>query len=486
MANESMFGDYEVVVGLEIHIQLLTKSKAYSSDSTEFGALPNSNISPISLGHPGTLPKFNHKTLEYGIRLGLACGSTIREENQFARKNYFYADLPKGYQITQDTTPLCNGGEVMIKDDEGNDKRIGITRIHMEEDSGKSIHDLDPYHTLIDLNRAGVPLLELVSEPDIRSPQEAYNYLTEVRKLVRYLEICDGNMEEGSMRCDANVSVRKKGSKEFGERTETKNLNSIRNVYRAIEFEAKRQIEVIEAGGSIHMETRGFDAVKGVTISQRSKEMAHDYRYFPEPDLQRIFVKEDEISSVKSELPPLPNEVFRRLTKDFELSEYDAGVLTEDKEFVLFFLDLCEHTKNYKAAANWMNGAVKSVLNDKTIHISEFKIKPQQIAEIIEMVDSGATSNTIANQKIFPALLENPEASPKKLAEENNWIQESNSDAISEFIEEALNKFPEKVEEYKAGKKSLMGLFMGEVMKSSKGKADPKMATQLLKEKLEQ
>jgi aspartyl-tRNA(Asn)/glutamyl-tRNA(Gln) amidotransferase subunit B len=486
MAKENIFGDYEVVVGLEIHIQLLTNSKAYSSDSTEFGALPNSNISPISLGHPGTLPKFNHRTLEYGIRLGLACGSTIREENQFARKNYFYADLPKGYQITQDTTPLCNGGEILIKDDEGNDKLIGITRIHMEEDSGKSIHDLDPYHTLIDLNRAGVPLLELVSEPDIRSPQEAYNYLTEVRKLVRYLEICDGNMEEGSMRCDANVSVRKKGSTNFGERTETKNLNSIRNVYRAIEFEAKRQIEVIEAGGSIHMETRGFDAVKGETISQRSKEMAHDYRYFPEPDLQRIFVKDEEINAVKADLPPLPNEVFQRLTADFELSAYDAGVLTEDKEFALFFLELCKHTKNYKAAANWMNGSVKSVLNEKAIHINDFQIKPKQIAEIIEMVDSGETSNTIANQKIFPALMKAPGASPKKLAKENNWIQESNSDALVEFIEEALQKFPDKVEEYKAGKKGLMGLFMGEVMKSSKGKADPKMTSQLLKEKLEQ
>lgn len=486
MAYENIFGDYEVVVGLEIHIQLLTNSKAYSSDSTEFGALPNSNVSPISLGHPGTLPKFNHRTLEYGIRLGLACGSRIREENQFARKNYFYADLPKGYQITQDTTPLCNGGEVLIKDDEGNDKLIGITRIHMEEDSGKSIHDLDPYHTLIDLNRAGVPLLELVSEPDIRSAQEAYNYLTEVRKLVRYLEICDGNMEEGSMRCDANVSVRKKGSTTFGERTETKNLNSIRNVFRAIEFEAKRQIEVIEAGGKIHMETRGFDAVKGETISQRSKEMAHDYRYFPEPDLQRIFVKDDEINAVKAALPPLPNEVFHRLTNNYQLSEYDAGVLTEDKEFALYFLELCEHIDNYKAAANWMNGAVKSVLNEKAIHINDFQIKPKQIAEIIEMVDSGETSNTIANQKIFPALMNDPSASPKKLAIENNWVQESNSDALTELIEEALEKFPEKVAEYKAGKKGLMGLFMGEVMKSSNGKADPKMTSQLLKEKLEQ
>ena len=485
MAKEELFGDYELVVGLEIHIQLSTKSKAYSSDSTEYGALPNSNISPISLGHPGTLPVFNKKTLEYGIKLGIACGSSIREENQFARKNYFYADLPKGYQITQDTTPLCNGGTVMIKDDEGNDKAIGITRIHMEEDSGKSIHDLDPYHSLIDLNRAGVPLLELVSEPDIRTPQEAYNYVTEVRKLVRYLEICDGNMEEGSMRCDANVSVRKRGSTEFGERTETKNLNSIRNVYRAIEFEAKRQIEVIEAGGTIQMETRGFDAVKGVTMSQRSKEMAHDYRYFPEPDLQRIFVQKEEIEEVRSELPPLPNEVLKKLTSEFQLSDYDAGILAEDKEFALYYLELTEHSKNYKAAANWMMGAIKSHLNEKAIHITDFPVKPSQIAELIEMVDSSLTSNTIANQKIFPALLEQPTSSPKELAEKNHWIQESNSDAIVEFIEEALNKYPDKVEEYKQGKKSLMGLFMGEVMKSSKGKADPKMATQILREKLE-
>ncbi len=287
MSVIDLYGEYEIVIGLEIHAQLNNVSKAYSPDSTEYGALPNSNVHPVSLGHPGTLPRFNKRTLESGIKLGLACGSEITTENQFARKNYFYADLPKGYQITQDTTPLCRGGKIKIKDEEGNEKYIGITRIHMEEDSGKSIHDLDPYHTLIDLNRAGVPLVEIVSEPDLRSPQEAYNYVTEVRKLVRYLDICDGNMEEGSLRCDANVSVRRKGSKEFGQRTETKNLNSIRNVYRAIEFEAKRQIELLEEGGKIEMETRGFDAVKGITLSQRSKEMAHDYRYFPDPDLQR-------------------------------------------------------------------------------------------------------------------------------------------------------------------------------------------------------
>lgn len=486
MLAKEIYEKYEVVVGLEIHAQLQTKSKAYSADSTAFGAAPNSNVSPVTLGHPGTLPRFNEKTLEFGVRLGVACGSNITYENQFARKNYFYADLPKGYQITQDTTPLCTGGEILIKDEDGNDKRIGITRIHMEEDSGKSIHDLDPYNTLIDLNRAGVPLLELVSEPDIRSAQEAYNYVTEVRKLVRYLEICDGNMEEGSLRCDANVSVRLKGNEKFGERSETKNLNSIRNVFRAIEYETKRQIEVLEDGGSIQMETRGFDAVKGVTISQRSKEMAHDYRYFPEPDLQAIFVKEDYIKNIEDNLPPLPNELLNRYINELQLSAYDAEMITEDKAFALYYEELSNHTKNYKAAANWMMGAVKSHLNENALSIEEFTLQAETIAEIIDLIDEGAISNSIANQKVFPALLENPKASARKIAESNNWIQESNTDTIDQFIENAIAKFPEKVEEYKNGKTGLLGLFMGEVMKASKGKADPKVASHLLKEKLEQ
>ncbi|MEQ8909164.1 MAG: Asp-tRNA(Asn)/Glu-tRNA(Gln) amidotransferase subunit GatB [Vicingaceae bacterium] len=486
MSKEDIYSKYEVVVGLEVHAQMQTKSKAYSSDSTTYGAAPNSNVSPVSLGHPGTLPRFNKRTLEYGIRLGLACGSEITYENQFARKNYFYADLPKGYQITQDTTPLCTGGKILIKDEDGKDKHIGITRIHMEEDSGKSIHDLDPYNTLIDLNRAGVPLLEIVSEPDIRSAQEAYNYLTEVRKLVRYLEICDGNMEEGSMRCDANVSVRLKGSKEFGERTETKNLNSIRNVFRAIEFETKRQIEAIEAGGKIHMETRGFDAVKGITVSQRSKEMAHDYRYFPEPDLQAVYVREDYIESVKEELPPLPNELLRKYTEELKLSAYDAEVLTEDKAFALYYEALTEYTNDYKAAANWMMGAVKSYLNDNAKSIAEFPIQPKQLADLIKLIEEGAISNTLANQKVFPVMLEEPEKSPKEIAEANNWIQESDTNALDAFISQALEKYPDKVEEYKNGKTGLLGLFMGEVMKASKGKADPKVANQLLRKKLDE
>jgi len=486
MSKSSIYDQYEIIVGLEIHAQLLTKSKAYSIDINEYGAAPNTNVSPITLGHPGTLPRMNEKTVEFGVRLGLACGSDIRYENQFARKNYFYADLPKGYQITQDTTPICNGGKVLIKDDAGNPKEIKITRIHMEEDSGKSIHDLDPFKTLIDLNRAGTPLLEIVSEPEIRSPQEAYNYLTEIRKLLRYLEICDGNMEEGSMRCDANVSVRKKGSTELGQRTETKNLNSIRNVYRAIEFEAKRQIDILEEGGQIEMETRGFDAVSGKTNSQRSKEMAHDYRYFPEPDLPPVFIREEYIQKVKQSLPPLPNELIKKYIEDLGLSVYDAEVLTEDKAYALYYEELIKACNNYKAAANWMMGAIKSYLNENALGIEDFPLKAGKIAGIIQMIDEGKISNSIANQKIFPALLDAPEKEAEQIAKENNWIQESDSSSLQGYVDAAIDAYPEKAEQYRAGNKNLLGLFMGHVMKASKGKADPKLSSKLLEEKLNQ
>ena len=335
----NIYDKYEAVIGLEVHAQLSTKSKAYSSDSTEFGVLSNTNVSPISLGHPGTLPMSNKRVIEYAVRLGLACKSNIREVNEYARKNYFYADLPKGYQITQDKTPICNGGYITIKKDDGTEKQINITRIHMEEDAGKSIHDIDPFDTLIDLNRAGVALLEIVSEPEIKNGDEAYQYLTEVRKLVRYLDICDGNMEEGSLRCDANISVMLKGSKTFGQRNEVKNMNSIRNVQRAIEYEIKRQIDAIENGEVIQHDTRSFDAVAGTTFILRSKEMANDYRYFPEPDLQPVIVSQEYIAKVKSSLPPLPNDLYKKYLA-LGLSAYDAGVLTDSKEIALYFEEI--------------------------------------------------------------------------------------------------------------------------------------------------
>ena len=480
----SLRDKYEVVIGLEVHAQLLTKTKAYSSDENIYGEAPNTKTSVISLGHPGTLPRSNAKVIEYAVKLGIAVGADIRERNEYARKNYFYADLPKGYQITQDTTPICNGGTIQIKDAEGKPKKIKITRIHMEEDAGKSIHDLDPFHTLIDLNRAGVPLIEVVSEPDVRSSDEAYQYINEVRKLVRYLDICDGNMEEGSLRCDANISVMLKGASEFGTKVEVKNMNSTRNVKRAIEFEIDRQIALVEEGKEVSHETRSFNAANNSTISMRHKEEANDYRYFPEPDLQAVIVTQEYIEKVKNSLPPLPSELFKKFTTEFGLSDYDANILTDEKGIALYYNELCSSTKNYKSAANFVNGSVKSYLNEKAISIAEFCIKPKRLASLITIVDQGKVSNTVATSKVFPAMLVCNDTADK-IATDNNWIQESDSDALGDYIKLAIAKYPEKAKDYKEGKKGLIGLFMGEVMKLSKGQADPKLANQLLRNQLE-
>ena len=480
----TIYDKYEAVIGLEVHAQLLTKTKAYSSDENIYGATPNTKTSVISLGHPGTLPKSNSKVIEYAVKLGIAVGSKIRERNEYARKNYFYADLPKGYQITQDKTPICNGGVISIKDAEGNKKDINIIRIHMEEDAGKSIHDLDPFNTLVDLNRAGVPLVEIVSQPDIRTSDEAYQYINEVRKLVRYLDICDGNMEEGSLRCDANVSVMLKGATEFGTKVEVKNMNSSRNVKRAIEFEVERQVEILEKGGKVSHETRSFNAANNTTISMRHKEDANDYRYFPEPDLQPVIVTEKYINEIKQTLPPLPNTLFIKFTKEFGLSEYDATILVDEKGIALYYNELCNFTKNYKSAANFVNGSIKSYLNENAIDISDFSISPARMASLITIVDDGKVSNTVATSKVFFEMLKTDDDA-EKIATDNNWIQESNSDALGEYIAQAIAKYPEKVTEYKSGKKGLIGLFMGEVMQLSKGQADPKLANQLLRTELE-
>jgi aspartyl-tRNA(Asn)/glutamyl-tRNA(Gln) amidotransferase subunit B len=476
---------YQAVIGLEVHAQMLTNSKAYSNDTNEFGAVPNTNVSPITLGHPGTLPRMNKKTIEYAIKLGIACEANIAPEQHFARKNYFYPDLPKGYQITQDTTPICTGGQIYIKDDEGNEKAIHLTRIHMEEDAGKSMHDIDIYDTLVDLNRAGVPLLEIVSEPDLRSSQEAYSYLTEVRKLVRYLDICDGNMEEGSLRCDANISVMPVGSTEFGTKVEVKNMNSIRNVQKAIEFEIERQIECVENNVVIDQETRSFDAIKGITISMRSKEAANDYRYFPEPDLQPITVSNEQIAVVKGEMPALPRELFLKYTKEYKLSEYDAYNLTDAKDIALYYEEVVQHTKNYKAAANWVMGDVKSYLNKNGLEIADFPIKAKTIAALITIIDDGKVSSSAASKDIFPALLESNEKSPMQVAESLNLIQDSDEDSILTFIQDVIKQHPDEVERYKNGEKQLVGFFMGQLMRVSKGKADPKAANQLMRQTLD-
>ncbi|SIT80168.1 Asp-tRNA(Asn)/Glu-tRNA(Gln) amidotransferase subunit GatB [Pontibacter indicus] len=475
---------YQAIIGLEVHAQLLTESKAYSSDSTEYGVLPNTNLSVITLGHPGTLPRINKSVVEMAVKMGLATNCDITRYNIYARKNYFYPDLPKGYQITQDKTPVCTAGHLLVKDAEGNDKRIGITRIHMEEDAGKSMHLAGETETLIDLNRAGVPLIEIVSEPDIRDSEEAYNYLTEIRRLVRYLEICDGNMEEGSLRCDANISVMLKDSPLWGTKVEVKNMNSFRNVQRAIEHEIERQIMVLENGGKVESETRNFDANTGTTTAMRSKETLNDYRYFPEPDLPPLVIEQEWLERIKATMPSLPQELYKRFTVEFGLSDYDAGVLTDTKEIALYYDELCKYTKNYKGAANWVTGPVKSYLNELQLHIKDFPLQPHAIAEIITLVDENKVSHSVAAKKIFPYMLENPGIPAHQVAEEQNLLQDSDSDALKAIVAEVLAANPQKVEEYKAGKQSLIGMFMGEIMKKTKGKADPKVANKLLQEGL--
>jgi aspartyl-tRNA(Asn)/glutamyl-tRNA(Gln) amidotransferase subunit B len=484
MLSAELKEKYELVIGLEVHAQLLTKSKMYTADSTEFGNLPNTHISVITLGHPGTLPKANRKAVEFAIKMGLACKSSITRTNVFARKNYFYPDLPKGYQITQDKNPICVGGEVPITLPDGTQKSITLTRIHMEEDAGKSMHLQGEVDTLVDFNRAGV-LIEIVSEPDLRSSEEAYAYLVEIKKLVRYLDICDGNMEEGSLRCDANISVRQRGESEYGKKVEVKNMNSFRNVARAIEHEYERQILLIEAGEEITSETRTFDAVKDTTSSMRTKEDLNDYRYFPEPDLSPVVISEEWLNSIEEGMPPLPRDLYLKFLKEYELPEYDAGVLTDSKEIALFFEELCTMTKNYKAASNWVMGPVKSYLNELTIHISDFPLTTERIAALIALIDEGKISFTVASQKVYPELLKNLKSTPLQIAQQLNLIQESDEGSLKPIVAKVLEENAAKVEEYRSGKKGLMGLFMGQVMKQSQGKADPKVATKLLTELLE-
>lgn len=476
---------YELVVGLEVHAQLSTLSKAFSSDSAAFGAAPNRHVSVVSLGHPGTLPFINKRMVEYAVKLGLALKCKINPWNNFARKNYFYADLPKGYQISQDQEPVCIGGFVPVRLSDGTTKNIAIHHIHMEEDAGKSMHDQHDAYSYIDLNRAGVPLLEIVSEPDLRSAEEAAHYLTELRKLLRYLEICDGNMEEGSMRCDANISVRLRGATTYGNRCEVKNLNSIRNVQRAIEHEFDRQVAVIESGGHIDQNTLNFNADTGETSVLRTKEMANDYRYFPEPDLMPLVLTEEYISRIKQSMPVLPEELYHIYTEQLGLSDYDATVLTSDREISHYFEQVRQVTHNYKAAANWLMGPIKSYINEHHQSVSELKLTPKTLAELIALVDSGKVNNTVANHKLFPALLKEAGKSPEQLAIELNLLINDDNDELEQFIIEALNKFPDKVKEYKKGKKGVLGLFMGEIMKRSKGKIDPQKTNQLLVKALE-
>lgn len=473
---------YEAVIGLEIHAQLATQSKLFCGDAASFGAEPNTHISPITMGHPGTLPKTNVKAVEYAIRLGIACGSRIENNNYFARKNYFYPDLPKGYQITQHTTPICVGGAIKIKGEDG-DKIVQLNRIHLEEDAGKSIHDASAQDTYIDLNRAGTPLVEMVTEPCIHSAQEAFLFVSEVRRLVRWIGVCDGNMEEGSLRCDANISIRLKGDKKLGTRVEVKNLNSIRNIKKAIEFEIDRLIKITEAGGTILQQTRSFDANNDTTFSIRDKEDANDYRYFPDPDLAPFQLTQQYIKDIEIAMPVLPGALKNTWKSDYALSEYDVEQLCENKEEADFYAAWTKQTNQYKSAANWILGPIREYLNETNSNYNTLLPFIPYLVELLDLVASKELSFSMASGKVFKAVMQQMQ-SPREYAKSNNLLQSNSSDEIEVWVDQVLLMHPEKVIEYKKGKKGLIGLFTGEVKKLSQGKADPKMTMQLLEQKL--
>jgi aspartyl-tRNA(Asn)/glutamyl-tRNA(Gln) amidotransferase subunit B len=453
----------------------------FSSDANAYGSAPNENVGVITLAHPGTLPKTNKKAIEYAVMMGIACNCVINKKNYFARKHYFYPDLPKGFQTSQHTVPICGGGFVTIKSSTG-ERNIQLNHIHLEEDAGKSIHDIDEDFSYIDYNRAGTPLIEIVTEPDMHSAEEAGLFVTELRKLVRWINICDGNMEEGSLRCDANVSVRLKGETKLGTKVEVKNLNSMRNVRRAIEFEIERMIGMLEKGERIYQQTRSFDASDDTTFAIREKEEANDYRYFPEPDLPPLNLSNDYLNEIKNNLPALPQYLYKHYQSEFGLNEYDAAQLTAEKEIADYFDEATSHSKNYKAIANWINGPIRQLINDEKISFSD--IPANRLAEIIELVENGEVSFSNASAKLLPAVIKNRHETPKALAVQLQLIQIKNTDELKEWVTTVLNKMPEKVSEYKKGKKGLMGLFVGEVKKLSKGKADLKSVTQMLEEVL--
>jgi aspartyl-tRNA(Asn)/glutamyl-tRNA(Gln) amidotransferase subunit B len=483
--NMSIREKYTAVIGLEVHVQLSLKRKMFAPEAAVYGALPNTQVSTVTLAHPGTLPIINKQAVTDAIKMGLACHSDITRESIFSRKNYFYPDLPKGYQITQDQTPICRGGYLTIDTQEGREKKIALERIHLEEDAGKSVHGLVPGQTLLDFNRAGVALIEVVTKPVLRTSAEAYSLLGEIRKLVRYLNICDGNMEEGSLRCDANISVMLKDFPTFGQRVEVKNMNSIRNVQLAIEHEIDRQITVLEGGGVVVAETRAYNAATNTTKSMREKEVLKDYRYFPEPDLPPLVVSEAWIESLQQAMPLLPRECYKKFIATYQLPAYDASVLTEDRDTALYFEELCQLTTYYKAASNWVMGPVKSYLNELTLSVREFPLQPKTLAGLIALVEQDQLSFSVASQKLYPALLAQPEKNPLALAQALNLLQESDTEKIQAFVDEVIAAYPDKVVAYRNGKQGILGMLMGEVMKRSQGKVAPKVANTLLRKCLE-
>ncbi len=477
---------YDVVIGLEIHCQLATESKIFASDANYFGSEVNTNISVITLAHPGVLPMLNGKAVESAIKLGLAIDCKINQYNFFDRKNYFYPDLPKGYQVSQDKEPICLGGVVSFKIKRGkafSDHSVKVHHIHLEEDAGKSIHDLDEKYTYLDYNRAGTPLLEMVTEPCIESPEEAAAFLSEVRKLVRFLGIGDGNMEQGSLRADLNVSLKLKGSSRLGTKVEIKNMNSIKNLQKAAEYEIERQTRMLDNEETIIQETRSFDPDKGITNGMRVKETMNDYRYFPEPDLAPIIISDEQLKEAKESLPKLPNELFEIFSKKMGLIEEHAFLLAEEKELANYFLETSIYCENYKSVSNWLLSNIKGYLNENGKEIADFEIKPEKLAELINEVDNGKISNSAA-QTLMSLLIDTPNTNVLELAESKNLILQQDNDSLSLWVDEVLAENEYKVNEYKKGKKGLMGMFVGAVMKKSQGSADPKLVNEILLKKL--
>lgn len=473
--------NYEVVIGLEVHAQLKTSSKIFCSCSTAFGAAPNENTCPVCTGMPGALPVVNARAVEYAVKMALAVDCTVNRTSLFARKNYFYPDLPMGYQISQFDLPVAEHGHIFIHTEKG-EKRIGITRIHMENDAGKNIHSTVDNVSYVDLNRAGVPLIEIVSEPDMRSAGEAVAYLKNLRAILVYLGICDGNLEEGSFRCDANVSIRPFGQREFGTRAELKNMNSFRNIQRAIEYEVERQIDLVEEGGQVIQETRLFDAAKGVTRSMRGKEEAHDYRYFPDPDLPPLVIREEWIEKWRSELPELPAARCRRFREELGLPAYDAEVLTAEKDVADYFEKTLSAGAEPKKVSNWIMGELLRELNDRGATLDECGFRPEELAALIRLVDGGLISGTIA-KTVFKDLFATG-GDPEAYVRTKGMVQISDNSALEGFVDEVLTENPAEVERFRAGDRKLTGFFVGQVMKKSRGKANPALVNKLLAEKL--
>ena len=474
--------DYEVVMGLEVHAELSTKTKIFCSCPTEFGAEPNTHVCPVCMAMPGALPVLNEKVVEYAVKAGLATNCEISRNSKNDRKNYFYPDTPRAYQISQFDKPLCEHGYIEIEDDVGNPKKIGITRIHIEDDAGKLNHNEFTGGSLVDLNRAGVPLIEIVSEPDLRTSEEVDKYLKKLKAILEYIEVSDCKMQEGSFRADVNVSVRKKGETKFGTRTETKNMSSFRAITREIEYEANRQIEILENGGKVEQETLRWDDISGKTFSMRNKEDAQDYRYFPEPDLVAIKLSEEYIENIKNNLPEMPESRKARYMEEFKLSEKDSRLLTNSKHLSNMFEAAEKICGNAKAVANWLLSDISRILNEKEMEPSEIPFDAECLAKLVELIDKGTISSAIG-KKVVEELFENPK-NPEEIIKEKGWIQISDEGAIKEIVMKILENNPQSIADYKAGKDRALGFLVGQAMKETKGKANPQMLNKMFLEEL--